>query len=98
MHKCRGPMFLMATTTLASRLLPVGSDTPSDRVVAHSNGANDLVPFWITMDQLNIRARMPILHHTSELDRFKRMKRQIYTYQVVLWQSRQEVLMSLLST
>ena len=63
---------------------------------ARSVGASDLVPHWIAPGACNVQRRVPMLPYTSEVEAFKRLKRQLAAYRVVFGQPRQEELITLL--
>jgi hypothetical protein len=63
---------------------------------ARANGTSDLVPYWIATGPFCVQRRVPMLPYTSEVEGFKRLKRQLAAYRVVFGQPRQEELMYLL--
>ena len=63
---------------------------------ARDAGAPDLVPHWIAHGDCRVERRVPLLPYASEVEAFKRLKRQLAAYRVVFGQPRQEELISLL--
>jgi len=63
---------------------------------AREKGEDDLVPYWIASGEHRVQRRVPMLPYTSEVQGFKRLKRQLAAYRVVFGQPRQEELLTLL--
>ncbi|MEX0731192.1 MAG: helicase-related protein [Aquisalimonadaceae bacterium] len=63
---------------------------------ARARGESDLVPFWMAPGAYTVQRRVPTLPFTSEVEAFRRLKRQLAAYRVVFGQPRQEELLSLL--
>ena len=63
---------------------------------ARAKSESDLVPLWIAAGQHRIQRHVPMLPHTSDLETFARLKRQLAAYRVVFGQPRQQELLSLL--
>ena len=59
-------------------------------------GAPDLVPHWIAEGHCRVERHVPLLPYASEVEAFKRLKRQLAAYRVVFGQPRQEELLTLL--
>ena len=62
-------------------------------VSKHKDG---LVPHWIAEGEHRVERHVPLLPYTTEVDRFKRLKRQLAAYRVAFGQPRQEELVTLL--
>ena len=63
---------------------------------ARAAGADDLEPHWIAPGQHRVQRHVPQLPYTTEIEAFKRLKRQLAAYRVVFGQPRQEELVTLL--
>lgn len=63
---------------------------------ATRRGASDLFPHWMAPGPWRVERRVPLLPYSREVDAFRRLKRQLAAYRVVLGQPRQEELVSLL--
>jgi hypothetical protein len=63
---------------------------------ARAKGEDDLVPFWIAPGDARVQRRVPMLPYSSEVEGFRRLKRQLAAYRVVFGQPRQEELLTLL--
>lgn len=63
---------------------------------ARSEGASDLIPFWIAPGDFRVQRHVPLLPYSREVEVFKRLQRQLAAYRVVFGQPRQEELMTLL--
>ena len=63
---------------------------------ARAAGDDDLVPHWIAPGEHRVERHVPQLPYTTELEAFKRLKRQLAAYRVVFGQPRQEELVTLL--
>ena len=63
---------------------------------ARAAGDNDLVPHWIAPGRHRVERHVLQLPYTAEVEAFKRLKRQLAAYRVVLGQPRQEELITLL--
>ena len=63
---------------------------------ARRAGASDLVPHWIAPGEHRVQRHVPQLPYTTEIEAFKRLKRQLAAYRVVFGQPRQEELVTLL--
>ncbi len=63
---------------------------------ARSRGGNDLEPHWIAPGEHRVQRHVPQLPYTTEIEAFKRLKRQLAAYRVVFGQPRQEELVTLL--
>ena len=59
----------------------------------HEDG---LVPQWIAYGEHRVERHVPLLPYTTEVDAFKRLKRQLAAYRVAFGQPRQEELITLL--
>ena len=59
----------------------------------HEDG---LVPQWIAPGEHRVERHVPLLPYTTEVDAFKRLKRQLAAYRVAFGQPRQEELITLL--
>ena len=59
-------------------------------------GKPDLVPHWIAEGHCRVERHVPLLPYASEVEAFKRLKRQLAAYRVVFGQPRQEELLTLL--
>ena len=57
---------------------------------------NDLVPHWISHGEHRVERHVPQLPYTTEVEAFRRLKRQLAAYRVVFGQPRQEELITLL--
>ena len=55
-----------------------------------------LVPHWIAYGEHRVERHVPLLPYTTEVDAFKRLKRQLAAYRVAFGQPRQEELITLL--
>ena len=63
---------------------------------ARADGAHDLVPHWLAPGRHQVERHVPQLPYTTEVEAFKRLKRQLAAYRVVFGQPRQEELVTLL--
>ena len=63
---------------------------------ARAAGAKDLVPHWIAPGDYRVQRHVPQLPYTTEVEAFKRLKRQLAAYRIVFGQPRQEELITLL--
>ncbi len=63
---------------------------------ARAAGDDDLVPHWIAPGEHRVERHVPQLPYTTEIEAFKRLKRQLAAYRVVFGQPRQEELVTLL--
>ena len=63
---------------------------------ARAAGAHDLVPHWLAPGRHQVERHVPQLPYTTEVEAFKRLKRQLAAYRVVFGQPRQEELVTLL--
>lgn len=76
---------------LWSRMFELANDD------ARGMGESDLVPHWIAPGAVKVQRRVPMLPYTSEVEGFRRLKRQLAAYRVVFGQPRQEEMMALLN-
>lgn len=65
-------------------------------VAARSRGDDDLAPHWIAPGEHRVQRHVPQPPYTTEIEAFKRLKRQLAAYRVVFGQPRQEELVTLL--
>ena len=63
---------------------------------ARDTHASDLVPHWIAPGDHKVQRHVPQLPYTTEVEAFRRLKRQLAAYRVVFGQPRQEELVTLL--
>ena len=63
---------------------------------ARDADASDLVPYWIAPGEHKVQRHVPQLPYTTEIEAFRRLKRQLAAYRVVFGQPRQEELVTLL--
>ena len=63
---------------------------------ARAAGGSDLVPHWIAEGEHRVERHVLQLPYTAEAEAFKRLKRQLAAYRVVIGQPRQEELLALL--
>ena len=63
---------------------------------ARTNGASDLVPYWIADGDHKVLRHVPLVPYTREVEGFHRLMRQLAAYRVVFGQPRQEELVTLL--
>lgn len=69
----------------------------AEEAAAAGGDNSGLEPYWIAPGSCRVVRRVPLLPYTREVEAFRRLKRQLAAYRVVLGQPRQEELVALLN-